>query len=541
MKETRTPYKLITLTLLLAILMNQAQAQNDVLPLKVANSCDMVMLRVRGTSGWMCTTDTRNSEYALFMQATGYELKTAPSPHHPDHPVVHVSRDDASAYCHWLTAKERSEGTLSKDFAYRLPTDAEWSLAADLRESHGTPKTLSLKVDDYSWGDSFPPRENDGNFNVVGIDDGYEESAPVASYPANDRGLYDMGGNVREWCNDWMDFSRSTAVLRDASWKDGRHGSYALNLSRRSSRPVTSQSDTVGFRIFLAPANTREAAPVHTNNPMRNSIGCNLIEIFEGGPLLANSEISRDQWKQYLRETRAPDNVPESKFRRRTPITNISWNEAKTFCDWLTSKEQLAGIIGPRDRYRLPSKHEWYQICPIEFVVATPSTIQKKYINSKGFAQNRPNLVEWLEHHGPDADLVNLGVGLTTLPYIDTRKIIDPKPALVRHNTPPPARRITCNPILVLLTFGLIGCHEQESNASYQRRLNDHYTKMRERESINNQRIRSWQKLNWRNLYYERMSTARRAVPALQDLSVKKDTVHSNLGFRVLLERDAIF
>ena len=115
-----------------------------------------------------------------------------------NHPVIHVSWNDASEYCKWLSIKTGK--------SYRLPTEAEWEYAAGNGSKHTK----------YSWGLSDPSGKNGGNvadesakqkfgnltiFN--GYDDGYIFTAPVGSYNPNDFGLYDMTGNVWEWCSDW--------------------------------------------------------------------------------------------------------------------------------------------------------------------------------------------------------------------------------------------------------------------------------------------------------------------------------------------------
>lgn len=103
-----------------------------------------------------------------------------------DLPVVHVGHADAEAYAAWA-GKE-------------IPTEAEWEFAA----------RGGLDGADYSWGDEFTP---DGRYMANTwqgefpwqnrIDDGYEWTAPVGSFPANGYGLYDMAGNVWEWTADW--------------------------------------------------------------------------------------------------------------------------------------------------------------------------------------------------------------------------------------------------------------------------------------------------------------------------------------------------
>lgn len=104
----------------------------------------------------------------------------------PNDPVVHISYTDAMAYARWA--------------GKRLPTEAEWEYAAQGGKGRQT----------YYWGNELKPGGKwmaniyQGNFPDANTgEDGYVDVAPVKSFPPNGYGLYDMDGNVWEWCNDF--------------------------------------------------------------------------------------------------------------------------------------------------------------------------------------------------------------------------------------------------------------------------------------------------------------------------------------------------
>jgi sulfatase modifying factor 1 len=163
-----------------------------------------------------------------------------------DHPVVHVSWQDAASYCAWA--------------GMRLPTEAEWEYAA----------RGGLEQKRYAWGDELKP---DGKWRCNiwqgafpshnTLEDGYLSTAPVDSYEPNGFGLRNVSGNVWEWCSDWFDTGfhvdapradpmgppiGQAKVIRGGSYLC--HDSYCnrYRVAARSSNSLDSSTGNMGFR-----------------------------------------------------------------------------------------------------------------------------------------------------------------------------------------------------------------------------------------------------------------------------------------------------
>ena len=177
-----------------------------------------------------------------------------------EHPVVGVSWNDATAFCEWLSRKEGK--------TYRLPTEAEWEYACraggTTRYSNGDdPEDLPLigNVADAKAKAQFP----DLMEYAIRGSDGYVYTAPAGKFRANGFGLYDMHGNVLEWCADWHDdayykdspredpagpATTSYRVYRGGSWTGG---TARCRSSFRSGYPPSYGSIDLGFRVALVP------------------------------------------------------------------------------------------------------------------------------------------------------------------------------------------------------------------------------------------------------------------------------------------------
>ncbi|MEI7732420.1 MAG: SUMF1/EgtB/PvdO family nonheme iron enzyme [Verrucomicrobiota bacterium] len=216
----------------------------------------MPFVMVPGTKVLFCIWDVRVQDYGHYSNPRIDWNRMQPFMNDKDmiHPVAYVSWHDAKAFCAWLSQKERAEGRLGAGLEYRLPTDAEWSYAVGIgdQEGDGTPSDKNGKLQDvYPWGNHWPPPKDVVNYDQSLHVDTYPGTSPVGSFKPNQFGLYDMGGNVWQWCEDWFDAKQQYRVLRGGSW--GGYYSRDLLASFRNSSLPNAKRSNCGFRVVVAP------------------------------------------------------------------------------------------------------------------------------------------------------------------------------------------------------------------------------------------------------------------------------------------------
>ena len=222
---------------------------------------------------YMATTEVTNAQFRQFTSDHDSGQAGGKSLNREHQPAVDLSWQQAASFCNWLSAREGLEpfykerdgiiiGFDAASTGYRLPSEAEWAFVS---------RVQGEEVWRFAWGEAWPPENSsanlaDGSSAIVtgrilnGYSDGAIVSAEVGKFPANPRGLYDLGGNVSEWVNDVYripvpgeaieenplgDAQGDNFTIRGASWSLSRLRELRLTYRDYGERG----RDDVGFRV----------------------------------------------------------------------------------------------------------------------------------------------------------------------------------------------------------------------------------------------------------------------------------------------------
>jgi len=206
------------------------------------NKNEMPVHKVALNGFWIDKYEVTNKDFEKFKREHKKNRKKASNK--DDQPAIHITWLEAQEYCTWRCDKEKvPRGT------YRLPTEAEWEYAA----------RGGLTQNNFPWG-NLPPNAFD--FLMANYNNNSTYCKKVGSYPPNGFGIYDMAGNVREWCFDWYDnYSRtgSNSIVSNPDgpvkatkkvWRGGSWGSRQndLRCAARGGISPNHWLDNLGFR-----------------------------------------------------------------------------------------------------------------------------------------------------------------------------------------------------------------------------------------------------------------------------------------------------
>lgn len=209
-----------------------------------ADTCEQPVHPVQISTIAVGTTPVTNREFATFCQETGYtvpEWQKYATAGREEHPAVCVSWEDALRYNAWLSQKT--------NLLHQLPTEAEWEKSARGK--------LEQKL--FPWGDELPTPAT-ASWQRWGTEIG---TTPVASYAPNAYGLFDMAGNVWNWCQDdyqadsYQEPRRDNPIGSEGTLRCRRGGAWNINepfRMRCGNRGRLSQNErhsNIGFRVCV--------------------------------------------------------------------------------------------------------------------------------------------------------------------------------------------------------------------------------------------------------------------------------------------------
>ncbi len=328
---------------------------------------------------FLTETEITQGQYQYLMKSNPSKFKDQG----PNLPVEKVSWKNAKTFCEKLTKEHHDLGRLPLGWEYQLPTEAQWEYACRAGTSTA-----------FHYGDSLVSTQ--ANFNgkyPYGTDvkqKFLERTTIVKSYKPNLWGLYDMHGNVYEWCSDWYgDYrqdvdpygaeSGTNRVNRGGSWNSrARNCRSAYRLVNSPSRSwlnlgfrvaavqikqdTSAKNKTEGRRreiklVWVGPGTFTMGSPI--DEPGRYSREKQYKVTLSQGYYLGETEITQAQYMNVMGENpsyfvNAGDNAP---------VEQVTWGNALEFCRRLTEVHQQSGKLPKDYAYTLPTEAQWEYAC----------------------------------------------------------------------------------------------------------------------------------------------------------------------------------
>jgi formylglycine-generating enzyme required for sulfatase activity/WD40 repeat protein/serine/threonine protein kinase len=328
-------------------------------------------------------------------------------------PVEKVTWKEAMAFVRLVNDKVKKDAT-EAGWEYRLPTEQQWEYAC--RGGPMADRTESA-FDYYIDKPSTSLSREQANFEVSGL----QRTSKVGSYPPNRLGLYDMHGNVWEWCEDPFDpKGGSTRVRRGGGWS--KSAEFSRAAFRIGSEPST-WANNFGLRLARIPVGItsepykKPADPPGLANRFTNSLGMEFALVPRGKSWLAGGngregttevnisqdfylgvyEVTQEDWQKVM----GVDKNSSAFKGEKNPVENVSWTEADTFVTLVNEKTRKDGGEAGW-QYRLPTEEQWEYACrggpmtdkadsAFDFYFEKPTkSLSKELANFQGASLKRP-------------------------------------------------------------------------------------------------------------------------------------------------------
>lgn len=309
-----------------------------------------------------------------------------------DYPATYVSWDDAQQFCRKLSQRDNRP--------YRLPTEAEWEYAC----RGGT-------TTQFSFGDDSSQATEHGWIDKNSLNIGEKYAHQVGLKKSNPFGLFDMHGNVCEWCQDWHDVneyarhagrtSTDPQGPQRATWRVSRGGNWSESaLATRSARRIvdapTDRGSVLGFRVVAGeppksqlPAGMKAGEKWDRNGLKMTFCWCpdgtfvmgspkrekdrgpdeESVQVTLTGFWMGMHEVTQHEWTSVMGTT-FKEQAEKGTYSKtvhgegpRHPMYFVNHDEATEFARKLTQQEHGAGSLPEGWEYRLPTEAQWEYAC----------------------------------------------------------------------------------------------------------------------------------------------------------------------------------
>lgn len=203
--------------------------------IKLSDETELEFAWIDALKLWVGKYEITNKQYKKFDPAhDSKDFKGNPMDQ-DDQPVVYVSWDDANAFCGWMN--QRFKDQLREGEVFRLPGEKEWEAFAACGQER-----------EFPWGNQWPPSY--GNYgSIEDYDDKHIVTCPVDKSDENEWNLFGVGGNVWEWCEDWLDSDKQRRVFKGGAWNLTQP--HALKISNHAGDIPGQRNSYIGFRVVI--------------------------------------------------------------------------------------------------------------------------------------------------------------------------------------------------------------------------------------------------------------------------------------------------